>query len=237
MGDFLLGLAATLEKRPTSILLVSAHWQGPAFTVTSAAAPALYHDYYGFPPHTYDLKYPAPGNPALAGRVRDLLDDSGIANADDPARGFDHGMFIPLKLVFPDADIPVVQLSLRSDYSPAAHLAAGAALAPLRDEGVLIIGSGMSFHNMAALRNPASVGNRAVLFDSWLTDAVTQSDPAAARALLKNWDRGTEARFAHPPRAEEHLLPLMVAAGAAGDDRGRCLFTDPLMAVSGYRFG
>src|SRR5690606_33199482 len=129
--DFLEGVAATLPTRPKAIVLVSGHWLGPAFSVTSSARPSLIYDYYGFPEHTYELRYPAPGEPELASRIVDLLQQSQLDAIEDPNRGLDHGAFIPLKLVFPDADIPVVQLSLRQDLDPAAHLQAGRALASL----------------------------------------------------------------------------------------------------------
>src|SRR5690606_32417614 len=122
-------------------------WLEPSFSVTGHERPELIYDYYGFPPHTYELKYPAPGEPDLAEDIAQRIGaTTGLDAQVDPQRGYDHGMFIPLKLVFPDADIPVVQLSLRTDMDPAAHLEAGRALAALRDQGVLIVGSGMSFH-------------------------------------------------------------------------------------------
>jgi aromatic ring-opening dioxygenase catalytic subunit (LigB family) len=155
MAAFLKGVAATLPRRPEAILVVSAHWLESGFHVTSAPRPELIYDYYGFPPHTYALKYPASGEPRLASRIAELLGQANLASHADPSRGFDHGMFIPLMLMFPEADIPVVQVSLRRDLDPARHLQAGQALAPLRDEGVLILGSGMSFHNMRGLwRSP-----------------------------------------------------------------------------------
>ncbi|NCA72574.1 MAG: dioxygenase, partial [Sphingobacteriia bacterium] len=154
MADFLTNVASTLPARPSSIVLVSAHWLEPAFSVTSGAQPELFYDYSGFPPHTYELRYPASGAPQLAARMAGLLGKAQLPVQQDAARGFDHGMFIPLKLMFPDADIPVVQLSLRADLDPQAHLDAGRALASLRDEGVLILGSGMSFHNMRGYGDP-----------------------------------------------------------------------------------
>ncbi len=237
MEAFLRGLSATLPQRPTAIVLVSAHWQGPEFLVGSGARPELVYDYYGFPAHTYQLRYPAAGHPELARRVSDLLQRAGFPAHCDDQRGFDHGMFIPMLLMFPQADIPVVQLSLRDDLDPAAHLAAGAALEGLRDEGILLIGSGMSFHNMRGYRDPrfAPISDE---FDAWLTDAV-QSNPQACRAALAQWERAPMARLCHPPRAEEHLLPLMLAAGAAGQSQGVRIFSDRVMetTLSAYRFG
>ena len=242
MRVFLEHLAASLPTRPRAILLVSAHWEAPAFTVGSGQNLPLIYDYYGFPPHTYELTYPAPGDPALAERVRGLLAGAGLAAAEDVARGYDHGVFIPLKLVFPDADIPVVQLSLRADYDPEAHIAAGRALAPLRDEGVLILGSGMSFHNLPGMRDAAfmaRVAEYSDAFDAWLTVAATDRDTVTRNAALADWTQAPFARQAHPPRGEDHLLPLFVAAGAAGEDVGARIFSDHvgLGRVSAFRFG
>jgi aromatic ring-opening dioxygenase catalytic subunit (LigB family) len=203
----------------------------------TAEAPTILSDYYGFPPASYEIEWPAPGSPALAARVRELLGAAGIETATDASRGFDHGTFIPLKLTFPDADIPTIQLSLRADLDPEAHLAIGRALAPLRDEGVLIVGSGMSFHNLRALfSRDARTGAAADAFDAWLTAAVT-ADPPTRDAQLAQWSTAPAARAAHP--REEHLLPLMVVAGAAGTDRGVLQHSAPFMGarISGYRFG
>src|SRR5690606_12563252 len=163
----------------------------------------------GFPAHTYELVYPAPGDPELAARIAGMLGEDGQARVD-PARGFDHGVFIPLKLMFPGADVPVVQLSLRRDLDPAAHIAAGRALASLRDEGVLVVGSGMSFHNMRGYGDPRYTPMSA-RFDDWLTDAV-EGDPARREALLCDWTSAPHARDRHPPAVEAHLLPLILAA-------------------------
>ncbi|WP_345936932.1 MULTISPECIES: DODA-type extradiol aromatic ring-opening family dioxygenase [Tistrella] len=237
MGDFLRGLLASLPARPTAIIVVSAHWMTDDFAVTGGTAPGLLFDYYGFPPHTYELRYPAPGAPDLAARARALLTGAGFATATDNDRGFDHGVFIPLLLMAPAADIPVIQLSVRNDLDPAAHLAAGAALAALRDEGVLILGSGMSFHNMRGYGDPR-FGPISDSFDGWLTGAV-ESDPATRNRALTQWDTAPSARLCHPPRAEEHLIPLMVAAGAGGGDAGTRIFSDRVMetTVSAFRFG
>jgi aromatic ring-opening dioxygenase catalytic subunit (LigB family) len=236
MAGFLKGVADTLPARPRAIVLVSAHWLEPGFSVTGHARPPLIFDYYGFPPHTYELTYPAPGEPALAQRVAQLLGQGGMETRVDAERGFDHGMFIPLKLMFPGADIPVVQLSLRRDLDPGAHVRAGRALAALRDEGVLIVGSGMSFHNMRgygdARYTPVSAE-----FDDWLTAAV-ESQPARRNALLQAWTQAPHARQCHPPGAEEHLIPLQVAAGAGDDSVGRRIYSERVMetTISAYRF-
>lgn len=237
MAAFLKNVAHTLPVRPTAILMVSAHWLEPAFSVTSGAQPALVYDYYGFPPHTYELRYPARGEPQLAARIADLLDQAQLPARQDAERGFDHGMFIPLKLMFPDADIPVVQFSLRTDLDPQAHLDAGRALAALRDEGVLIVGSGMSFHNMRGYGD-ARFGPISDEFDRWLVQMAELPAPQREQALAA-WEQAPSARLCHPPRAEEHLLPLMVAAGAAGEGRGQCVFTDRVMetTLSAFQFG
>lgn len=236
MADFLRGVAATLPQQPKAIVLVSAHWLEGRFSVTTGARPGLIFDYYGFPPHTYQLRYDAPGSPALAARIGGLLGQAQIPSGEDDARGFDHGMFIPLKLMFPAADIPVVQLSLRHDLDPQAHLDAGRALAPLREEGVLIVGSGMSFHNMRGYGDPR-FGPISDEFDTWLTRAV-EAEPAQRQAALRDWAEAPAARLCHPPRAEEHLLPLMVVAGAAADGRGRKVFSDRALetTLSAFRF-
>ncbi len=242
MRAFLEGLAASLPRRPRAILMVSAHWEAAAFTVGSGESLPLIYDYYGFPPHTYELTYPARGDPALAARAQALLTGAGLPTASDAERGYDHGMFIPLKLIYPDADIPVAQLSLHASYDPVTHLAAGRALAPLRDDDVLILGSGMSFHNLPGLRDPAflaRVQEVSDAFDGWLTDTVTDPDAGARDAALTGWTAAPSARLAHPPRAEEHLLPLFLAAGAAGTDVGARVFSDyvGMGRVSAFRFG
>ena len=235
---FLRGIPASLPAAPSAIALVTAHWLAPQVTLTGSAQPGLLFDYYGFPPHTYALRYPAPGAPALAERARGLLADAGIAAAVVTQRGYDHGTFIPLKVAFPDADVPVLQVSLLASLDAPAHIDCGRALAPLRDEGVLIIGSGMSYHNMRGYGDPRSTPISAA-FDRWLSDTVAQ--PAAERnARLADWASasGPAGRLSHPPRAEEHLLPLHVVAGAAGDSVGRRVFSDEVLrtTISAFRF-
>jgi len=237
MADFLKNLASTLPAQPKAIVMVSAHWMEPHLGVTSGAKPELIYDYYGFPPHTYELTYPAPGDPALAQQIVQTLNGAGIASAADGLRGFDHGMFIPLKLIFPQAQIPVVQLSLHQSLDPQTHLNVGAALQSLREQGVLIIGSGMSFHNMRGYGNP-QYGPVSDAFDEWLTQAV-ESSPVERHHALANWEKAPGARHCHPPRAEEHLIPLMTVAGAAGNEPGRKVFSDRVMetTLSAFVFG
>jgi len=226
-----------LGCRPRALLVVSAHWEAPEFTLLESARPGMLYDYGGFPPHTYRVQYPAPGAPALAARARELLAAAGIRTAGETRRGFDHGVFVPLAVMYPGADIPVLAMSLKLGLDPAEHLAAGRALAPLRAEGVLILGSGSSYHNMAGVDARAVAASRA--FDDWLQQALCGSTGADREALLARWAAAPSARHAHP--REEHLLPLMVAAGAGGDDAGVCAWRQGDMmggiTVSSFRFG
>jgi aromatic ring-opening dioxygenase catalytic subunit (LigB family) len=231
---FLEGLAGTLPAAPKALLVVSGHWEEPVLTASAAAKPELIFDYSGFPEHTYRLTWPAPGDPLLANRVASLLGQAGLPAAVNSSRGFDHGVFVPLKVAFPEARIPVVTLSVAASLDPALHLAAGRALAGLRDEGVLIVGSGMSFHNLRAYFRPET-RERARAFDAWLTGAV-ESPGAERNVLLTAWREAPFATFAHP--REEHLIPLMVAAGAGGEAPGKRIFGDEPMgaAISAFRF-
>ncbi len=236
MEAYLKGIAATLPQQPKAIVMVSAHWLDDSFAITGHAQPELIYDYYGFPPHTYELAYPAAGEPDLAAKVQQLLEGAGVPTRTDAQRGFDHGMFIPLKLMFPNANIPVIQVALQRNLDPQLHLQAGEALASLRDEGVLIVGSGMSFHNMRGFGD-STFTPLSEEFDQWLTETVT-SAPEARNRLLADWTRAPQARSCHPTGAEEHLLPLMVIAGAAGESTGRCVYTEQVLktAISAYHF-
>jgi len=235
LAAYLATLAGLPKTPPTALLVISAHWEESVPTVMTATKPPMFYDYSGFPPETYQLQWPAPGEPALAARVRDLLGTAGIESAANSERGFDHGTFVPLKLAYPDAKIPTVQLSLKAGLDPAQHLAIGRALAPLRDEGVFIIGSGMSYHNMRGFRDQRA-NAVATEFDTWLRAAAT-SEPATRDRELAAWSTAPAARDVHP--REEHLLPLMVIAGAAGDDRGTTAFNNTVFgkAVSAFHFG
>ncbi len=233
LATYLRGIGSL--PRPRAVLMISAHWEERVATVMSAAHPPMLYDYYGFPPASYEIEWPAPGSPELASRVALLLSAAGIESAEDSARGFDHGTFVPLKLAFPGADVPTVQLSLKAGLDPATHIAIGRALAPLRDEGVLIVGSGMSYHNMRGFGRGTAVAD-SLAFDTWLGDTVAL--PAPERdARLTAWASAPSARECHP--REEHLLPLMVIAGAAHDDRGTLPFRDTVLGVrvSAAQFG
>jgi len=234
MQAHLAGLIESLPERPRAILLVSGHWEEQDVTVHLGDGQPLLYDYYGFPEHTYRLRWDAPGAPDVARRAAGLIEGAGFAVCEEAERGWDHGVFIPMMVAVPGADIPLVQLSLRKDLDPAAHIAIGRALSPLRDEGVLIVGSGMSFHNLRA-RGP-QVTPVADEWDAALVDAVTEPEPAARASRVARWADLPHARFAYPEA--EHLMPLMVALGA-GDDGAACDYRDHVMgwAVSGFRFG
>jgi aromatic ring-opening dioxygenase catalytic subunit (LigB family) len=227
LADYLGGLIGTLPQRPCAVLMVSAHWEAPVATLMTSPAPPMLYDYTGFPPSTYRLQWPAPGAPELAPRVRALLEGAGFIVGEDARRGFDHGTFVPMMLALPKADLPVLQLSLLSDMDPVRHLALGAALEPLRDEGVLLLGSGNSYHNMRGFGHASSTApSRA--FDAWLVQTVALAAPAR-RERLADWARAPGARACHP--REEHLLPLHVMAGAAGNDPGRAVLQAEVLAV------
>jgi aromatic ring-opening dioxygenase catalytic subunit (LigB family) len=239
LADYLTGLPAQLPRRPRALLVISAHWEAPVPTVMTNPRPPIYYDYYNFPEDMYRIPWPAPGDPQLAARVRSLLTAAGFASAEDAERGFDHGTFVPLKLTFPDADVPTIQLSLENGLDPARHIALGRALAPLRQEGVLIVGSGMSYHNLREMRSAAAnadVRARAREFDTWLREVMI-ADPIARDTALTRWTAAPSARQVHP--REEHLLPLMVVAGAAGADRGRVAYQNKFATVdiSAAHFG
>jgi aromatic ring-opening dioxygenase catalytic subunit (LigB family) len=226
LGDYLAGLAGQLPRRPRAMVVVSAHWEAPVPTVMTSPRPPMLYDYFGFPPETYEIAWPAPGEPRLAARVRELLESAGFRTGEDPKRGFDHGTFVPLKLTFPEADMPTIQLSLEEGLDPARHVAMGRALEPLREQDVLLVGSGMSFHNLRDFspRTPREQrAGRSGAFDAWLRE-VAVAEPARRDAELERWESAPMARIAHP--REEHLLPLMVMAGAAGQDRGSVGFHD-----------
>jgi len=234
LASYLRSLPMVPKTPPKALLVVSAHWEEAVPTVMNGARPPMLYDYYGFPPESYAITWPAPGEPKVAARVEELLAGAGFATRADSERGFDHGTFVPLKLAYPDADVPTVQLSLKTGLDPAEHLAMGRALAPLRDEGIFIVGSGMTYHNLRAFGPQAAPVAEA--FDAWLRETATLAQPERDRGLTA-WASTPGARLAHP--REEHLLPLMVVAGAAGDDRGTRAYDGTILGlrVSAYHFG
>lgn len=217
MVDRLVEIAGKLKK-PSAILVISAHWEASVPTITAGNSPALIYDYYGFPPESYQIQYPAPGEPELAASIHKTLETAGIKARLDEQRGFDHGLFVPLKLMYPQADIPCVQLSLVDSLDPEAHLEMGRALRALDYENLLVIGSGFSFHNMRAFFAPETEEIKAANqgFEDWLEETAASEllTEEERYARLLHWEKAPYARFCHP--REEHLLPLHVCYGMAG---------------------
>jgi len=235
MIDFLTRLPAQLTG-PDAIVVVSAHWEENAATLLGSPHPPMFYDYYGFPREAYDITYPAPGHPALAMRIGGMLARNGLPASLDPERGFDHGHFIPLKLMYPQADIPSIQLSLLRGLDPAAHIALGKALRELLSENILVIGSGFSFHNLTAfsqltLGTPDPANDA---FQDWLieTCAGPLSLPEREQRLIE-WERAPSARYCHP--REEHLLPLHVCFGMA-DGPATVVFDDEILGKRSVAF-
>lgn len=244
MADYLRHVPEEVGVRPKALVVISGHWEEHVVTIQNNPAPPLLYDYSGFPPSTYQIKFPAPGAPEVSARVAELLGAAGIPWTYDRERGFDHGVFIPLKVAFPHADVPIVQVSLLASMNAAEHIRIGLALKPLRDENVLIVGSGMSYHNMRTLMasmrggaNGRGADPGSQRFDDWLDEVLTKATPDERIAAMSAWDKAPAARAAHP--REEHLLPLHVVVGAAGNDPGRRTLKDVVMGAVelAFRFG
>ncbi|MGL5264752.1 MAG: DODA-type extradiol aromatic ring-opening family dioxygenase [Plesiomonas shigelloides] len=205
-------------SKPSAIITVSAHWESHSASVTSGSMPKLIYDYGGFPPESYTIQYPCPGSPTLAHDLTTKLKSAGITTTEDPNRGFDHGLFVPLKIMYPEADIPCVQLSLLSSLNPESHIRLGEALRDLNDPSILLIGSGFSFHNMRAFFTPETTELKAAnnAFQQWLIATCTSRELSENERCdrLINWDKAPFSRYCHP--REEHLLPLHVCYGFAG---------------------
>lgn len=216
MVESLKTISSMIEK-PSAILLISAHWEEKKPTITLGANPPLFYDYYGFPEQAYEIQYPAPGEPLLARKVFSLLNENGFEAVMDDQRGFDHGLFVPLKIMYPEADIPCVQLSLINGLDPQKHIKMGEALSLLEQENLLVIGSGFSFHNMKAFFNPPDDQSQSMnkAFEKWLIDTCSNNaiDEIERTRRLENWASAPGARYCHP--REEHLLPLHVCYGVA----------------------
>ncbi len=229
-------MVAALPERPKAILMISGHWEDESFAVMSSANPPMVYDYHGFPPETFQIRYPAPGAPDLARRTADLIRAAGLPVRLDDRQGFDHGCFVPAFVMYPDASVPVFQVSLQRGYDPARHFALGRALAPLRDEGVLIIGSGLSYHNLRLFGPQAKVPSEA--FDAWLA-GVMAAPPAARTEALIHWEQAPYARICHAE--EDHLVPLFAALGAAEEDAAEMVYHDTGLfggvTASSYRLG
>jgi aromatic ring-opening dioxygenase catalytic subunit (LigB family) len=235
MVDFMTALPARL-RRPAAILVISAHWEESTATLTGSPHPPMLYDYYGFPDKAYQITYPAPGSPELANRIAGLLKENNIPARLDSQRGFDHGLFIPLKMMYPEADIPCLQLSLIQGLNPGAHIALGQALRALNPENILVIGSGFSFHNMRAFSwqstDAPDPANDA--FQNWLIETCTGPLPQPEREQrLIEWDKAPSARYCHP--REEHLLPLHVCCGMA-DGPAQLIFDDRILGKRSVAF-
>lgn len=232
-------LPGQLPRKPQAILMISGHWEEREFAVMAGATPPMVYDYGGFPEELYHIRYPAAGSPPLAQRAHALIQQAKLPARLDEERGFDHGTYAILAVTHPEADVPVFQVSLRSDYQPEAHLRLGRALAPLRDEGVLIIGSGSSYHNLRRFFGPRGRREDAAQFDGWLRETLVESPPARRAQRLLEWERAPAAREAHP--REDHLMPLHVVVGAAQEEPGRIVYTQEdflgAITLSSYRFG
>ncbi len=231
------GISQIPISTPSVIIVISAHWEEPEFTINQGINPPMLFDYYGFPPEAYKYSWPAPGSPALASQIQNLLSENNIESASNDVRGFDHGVFIPLMLAFPRANIPVVQISLKHNLDPVAHFRLGRTLAPLRKNGAFIIGSGNSYHNLNYFFRPnAEAISHAQIFDNWLCESILL--PSAQRGKrLMDWLEGPSAREIHP--REEHFIPLIVCAGAAGEDLGHVTWQGSTngLAHSAFHFG
>lgn len=229
--------AARFWPRPRAILAVSAHWETEAPEVGATALPETIHDFYGFPDALYRQQYPAPGAPDVAARVQAVLAAAGIPVREDPTRGLDHGAWSPLKLIYPDADIPVLQLSIQPHRDPAHHLVIGRALSPLRDEGVLIFATGSLTHNLRRIdrSDSGAIADWAQAFADWMAETLGQRDDTA---LVDYRRQAPHAAVNHP--TDEHLLPLYVALGAAtpgtAPERLHASFMLGSLAMDSYLF-
>jgi aromatic ring-opening dioxygenase catalytic subunit (LigB family) len=218
MVSFLKEIVSRLGN-PSAILVISAHWEETHATITGGSDPELIYDYYGFPAEAYQIQYAAPGHPQLAKEVLELIEASGMPARIDEQRGFDHGLFIPLKLMYPQANIPCIQLSLLNSLDPGKHIALGKAIASLRKNNVLIVGSGMSYHNLKTFfTQSVDANNENEQFDNWLIETCSSQILFAEEReqRLIEWEKAPSARFCHP--REDHLLPLHVCYGIACAD-------------------
>ncbi len=225
-----------LPSRPTAVVMISGHWETDVYSVMASPKPPMVYDYYNFPPHTYDVVYPAPGAPKLAERIAGLVSRAGLPTRLDQQQGFDHGTFVPMAMIYPEADMPLLQVSLRHGYDPTEHIALGRALAPLRDDGVLILGSGLSYHNLRLFGPEARVPSTE--FDGWL-NATLASAPDVRTAAIIDWETAPYARTCHAE--EDHLAPLFAALGAAVNDSATRTYHQAEIfdgvTASSWRFG
>lgn len=236
-------VAEKLPRKPTAIVVLSAHWESDPVQVTNHPSPSMLYDYYGFPKEAYSLRYEAPGAPELAKKISGLLTEREIPNKLNSDRGFDHGVFIPLMMMFPDADIPTVCVSLHGSLSAKRNMEIGAALESLRDEGVLILGSGYTFHNLNSFRGSSTDTEKyyqsSKEFNEWLKTTFLTKTGTELEASLAEWDSAPGARESHP--REEHLLPLFMTSAASGFGKAEVIFDETLdfpkpHAVTSYLF-
>ncbi|MFQ1701548.1 DODA-type extradiol aromatic ring-opening family dioxygenase [Loktanella agnita] len=225
-----------LPQKPKAVLMISGHWEAEMVQVMASPQPPMVYDYGGFPAHTYSVVYPSPGAPEIAEKALNLLKDAEIAVELNVTQGYDHGTFVPMAIMYPQANVPLFQISLQASYDPATHLAMGRALAPLRDEGVLIVGSGLSYHNLRLFGPEAREPSDG--FDAWLHDALMQ-EPDARTAAMIDWESAPYARVSH--KQEDHLVPIFVALGAAEGEAATMIYHEKGLfggvTASSYRFG
>jgi len=235
MIEFMRQLPSQL-KSPDAIVVFSAHWEEGVATLLGSHDPPMFYDYYGFPDKAYEITYPAPGNPSLAKRIAEQLRSSNIASRIDTERGFDHGLFIPLKMMYPRADIPAIQISLLRGLDPSSHIALGKALGGLMNENILVVGSGFSFHNLSAFswQGVDEADPRNDAFQEWLIETCTSTSSQKEREQrLLDWDSAPSARYCHP--REEHLLPLHVCVGMA-EKPGKVIFDSYILGKRALAF-
>jgi aromatic ring-opening dioxygenase catalytic subunit (LigB family) len=235
MVDFMQQLPSHLS-RPDAVIVISAHWEEGEATLLGHPNPPMLYDYYGFPPKAYEIDYPASGHPQLSEKVRSLLEQAGIPSRIDAQRGFDHGLFIPLKMMYPAADVPAIQLSLVRGLDPDMHIRLGKALQSLLEENIHVIGSGFSFHNLRAFSWDGSqeADERNDAFQDWLIEVCTSATDGDMRnTYLRQWEAAPYARYCHP--REEHLLPLHVCCGLA-QTSARLIFDDMIMGKRAVTF-
>lgn len=243
MREFFAPLEASLKKMveehgetPRAILMVSGHWEEHEVGIMGSAKPPMIYDYSGFPAHTYKISYPAPGAPEVAAKTLSLLKEAGIPAHINTTRGFDHGLYAPMEVMYPNADVPIFQVSMLNSYDPAQHISIGRALKPLRDEGIMIIGSGLSFHNLRLARGEGRTPS--AMFDHWLYKTM-MSEPDKRREAMLNWEKAPAARICH--EYEDHLVPIFVALGAAENEKAKRIYNHTSemtgITVSNYKFG
>lgn len=214
LENWLKNFHSSLKKQPKAIVIFSAHWEEDVFTVHIGERPPLLYDYYGFPEETYKIKYSAVGFPKLANQIVDLLKENNIKVKTEVTRGWDHGVFVPLKVMYPKEEIPIIQISLKNNLNVQEHIRIGQILQPLREQGVLIIGSGSSYHNF---NNFGLAGYKmSQVFDTWLSDTLEIETKFIREKKLNEWYKESSARFSHP--REEHLIPLMVFEGSSKEN-------------------